>query len=416
MGEIMLKTGRRLVGIAWLGSILLAGSQAQAETPVRWTGAWAASQQIPEPHNALPPDALRDATLRQVVHLSLGGDQLRIRVSNAFGSSPLLFSSVHVARARAGGAIDPATDRVVTFAGTRQALAPAGAEYWSDPIPLPVASGADLAVSIHFDAPPEVQTGHPGSHATAFLAPGDQTADAVLRDGRTVEHWFQLSGVDVEGPRGAFAVVAMGDSITDGHGATTDGDDRWPDGLARRLAAAGRPIGVLNAGIGGNRVLADGLGPSALARVDRDLLSQTGVRTLILLEGINDLGVLTRDGPVSVEQHHALVAGVIAGYAQIIRLAHAHQIRVLGGTILPDGGTAYYHPDAQNEADRQALNAWIRAAGHFDGVIDFDARMRDPQHPDRLRPAYDSGDHLHPSPSGYRAMAEAIPLDDLTSR
>lgn len=415
MRGFMFKAPRRFLAIACVGGAVLAGSRALAETPVRWTGAWAASQQIPEPQNALPPESLRDATLRQVVHLSLGGRQLRIRVSNAFGSKPLLFSSVHVALARPGGGIDPATDRVVTFAGSPQALTPAAAEYWSDPVSLAVASGANLAISIHFESPPEVQTSHPGSRATSYLAPGDQTANAVLRDAVTFEHWFQLSGVDVAATPGAFAVVAMGDSITDGHGATTDGDDRWPDDLGRRLAAAGRPIGVLNAGIGGNRLLADGTGPNALSRVDRDLLAQTEVRTLILLEGVNDLGVLTRDAPAGLERHRALVANMIAGYAQIVGLAHAHHIRVLGATILPDGGSAYYHPDAQNEADRQAVNAWIRAPGHFDGVIDFDARLRDPEHPDRLRPAYDSGDHLHPSPDGYRAMAEAIAIDDLTS-
>jgi lysophospholipase L1-like esterase len=410
----MFWAGRSLLAIASLSAAVLIVSPALAEPPVRWTGAWAASQQIPEPQNALAPDALRDATLRQVIHLSLGGPQLRIRVSNAFGSRPLKFSSVHVARAKSGGGIDPATDRVVTFTGARQTLAPAGAEYWSDPVSLPVAAGDNLAISIHFESPPDVQTSHPGSRATSWLAPGDQTAEPGLRNAKTFEHWFQLSGVDVAAAPGAFSIVALGDSITDGHGATTDGDDRWPDDLARRLAAAGRPLGVLNAGIGGNRVLLDGLGPNALARVDRDVVSQTDVRTLIVLEGINDLGMLTRDAPVSAEAHRALVADLTAAYAQIVAAAHAHNVRVLGATILPDGGSTYYHPDAQNEADRQAVNAWIRAPGHFDGVIDFDATMRDPAHPDRLRPAYDSGDHLHPSPGGYQAMAAAIPINDLT--
>jgi lysophospholipase L1-like esterase len=411
----MVSAARRLLAVAGLAAALI-GSPALAQMKVQWTGSWMASQQVPEPQNALPPDALRGATLRQVVHLSLGGPQLRIRVSNAFGAKPLLFSSVHVARARPGGAIDPATDRAVTFSGARQALVPAGAEYWSDPVAMPVTAGENLAISVQFDAAPDVQTSHPGSRATSWLAPGDQTAEPALRSAQTFEHWFQLSGVDVASAPGASAVVTLGDSITDGHGATTNGDDRWPDDLARRLAAAGRPVGVLNAGIGGNRVLLDGLGPNAVARLDRDVLSETGVRTLIVLEGINDLGMLTRDAAASAEAHKALVADLIAGYWQIIAAAHAHNIRALGATILPDGGSTYYHPNAENEADRQAVNAWIRGPGHFDGVIDFDAKMRDPARPDRLLPAYDSGDGLHPSPAGYRAMAEAIPLAALTPR
>jgi lysophospholipase L1-like esterase len=411
---IMVSTAPRLLALIGL-AVALAAPPALAQSPIHWTGSWMASQQVPEPQNALPPDALKGATLRQVIHLSLGGPQLRIRVSNAFGSRPLLFASVHVARAKAGGAIDPATDRVVTFSGARQIVAPAGAEYWSDPVALPVAAGDNLAISLHFDAAPDGQTSHPGSRATSWLAPGDQTSEAALHDAKTFEHWFQLSGVDVAAAPNAFAVVTLGDSITDGHGATTNGDDRWPDDLARRLAAAGKPAGVLNAGIGGNRVLLDGLGPNAVARTDRDVLSQTEVRALIVLEGINDLGMLTRDAPAGAEAHKALVADIVAGYGQIIAAARAHHVRVLGATILPDAGSSYYHPNAENEADRQAVNAWIRAPGHFDGVIDFDAVMRDPAHPDRLLAAYDSGDGLHPSPAGYRAMAETIPLPALTA-
>jgi lysophospholipase L1-like esterase len=418
-----LSTERTMSGpviVSLLTALALAGALqttavARGEEP-SWTGAWAASQQAPEPANALAPADLRDVTLRQVVHLSLGGARLRIRLSNAFGRAPLRMDAVHVARSRGGGAVDPGTDRVVTFAGATTPVLPAGADYWSDPVDLPTAAGADLAVSFHLAAAPEGETSHPGSRATSFLAPGEHAADPAWASARRVEHWFQLSGVDVEARPGAYAVVALGDSITDGHGATTDGDDRWPDDLARRLAAADQPVGVLNAGLGGNRVLADGLGPNALARLDRDVLAQSGVRAVIVLEGINDLGVLTRDAPVSADAHHATVEALLQGYAQIVRLAHAHGLRVIGGTLGPDGGSGYYHPDGRNESDRQAVNAWVRTPGHFDAVVDFDRVLRDPARPDRLRPAFDSGDHLHPSPAGYRAMADAVPLAVLGPR
>jgi lysophospholipase L1-like esterase len=207
-------------------------------------------------------------------------------------------------------------------------------------------------------------------------------------------------------------VVVLGDSITDGHGSTTNGNDRWTDVLAERLqgSATTRDIGVLNEGIGGNHLLTDGLGPNALARFDRDVLAQTGVHWLIVFEGVNDLGDLTRKGEVPAAEHTLLVQRMLGAYQQIITRAHAHGVRVIGATITPYMGSDYYHPSPTNEADRQTVNAWIRAPGHFDAVLDFDKVMRDPHQPDRLRPAYDCGDHLHPSPAGHRAMGEAVPL------
>ena len=213
-------------------------------------------------------------------------------------------------------------------------------------------------------------------------------------------------------PPGAAAIVALGDSITDGHASTINGNDRWTDVLAERLgtSASTRSIGVLNQGIGGNHLLTDGLGPNALARVDRDVLAQAGVRWLILFEGVNDLGDLTRNGEVSAAEHSALMGRILSAYEQIIVRAHTHGIRVIGGTITPFGGSDYYHPGPASESDRQAINAWVRAPGHFDEVIDFDKVVRDPQQPDHLLPAFDCGDHLHPNPAGYRAMGDAIPL------
>jgi len=384
----------------------------QSSARREWVGSWAASQQIPEPQNALPSDDLRDATLRQIVHLSAGGSTLRVHVSNAFGTLPLHLVSVHIARPISSSApsIDVATDKALTFFGKPDVVIPAGAEYLSDPLEYPLAPLSDLAVSIRYDQAPVQQTGHPGSRATSYVVHGDAVATADLPGAKKVDHWYQLSAIDVLA-KGA-ALVALGDSITDGHGATTNGNDRWTDVLAKRLQASRKTmnIGVLNQGIGGNHLLTDGLGPNVLARFDRDVLAQTGVRWLIVLEGVNDLGGLTRlSDPANVE-HLAFVDRVIASYVQIVARAHAAHIQVFGATITPYTGSDYYHPPASNEADRQAINQWIRTPGHFDAVIDFDKALADPGHPDHLAPAYDSGDHLHPSPAGYRVMGEMIPL------
>lgn len=388
---------------------------AQRDTgPQTWIATWGAAQQIPEPSNALPSDDLRDATVRQIFHLSAGGSALRVHISNAFGTEALHFSSVHIARPLAAdsSAIDLTTDHALTFTGAPGVTVPAGAEFVSDPIAFPVAPLSNLAVTFYLADPPARETSHPGSRATSYFVHGNLASAATLPNAGKVDHWFQISEIDVEAAPQAAAVVALGDSITDGHASTTNGNDRWTDMLANRLqqSPATRNVGVVNEGIGGNHLLTDGLGPNVLARFDRDVLAPAGVRWVIVFEGVNDLGGLTRLGEVPASQHATLVHRITAAYQQIIDRAHTHGIKVIGATITPYADSDYYHPDVLNEADRQVVNAWIRAAGHFDAVIDFDAVLRDPKHPDHMVPAYDSGDHLHPSPAGYRAMGNAVPL------
>ena len=383
-----------------------------------WVASWASSQQVPEPQNALPEADASDITLRQVVHLSIGGRAIRVHVSNRFGTAPLKFTDVHVARASSpkSSAIVEGSDTALKFSGQPDVIVPAGADYVSDALPLAVPALSDLTITLHLDALPVRQTGHPGSRATSYVVHGNQVSAAELPDAKKIEHWYFIAAVDLDVPRGD-AVVTLGDSITDGHGATTDGNDRWPDVLARRLqaSAATRHHAVLNQGIGGNRLLLDGLGPNALARVDHDVLAPAGAHYVIVLEGINDIGTLAREHEVPQEEHDALVRRMIAAYEQIIYRAHARGMRVYGATLTPFVGSGYYHPGGASEADRQAINRWIREHGHFDAFIDFDQVTRDPEHPDRMLPKFDSGDHLHPSPAGYAAMGGAVQLSLFSS-
>jgi lysophospholipase L1-like esterase len=392
---------------------------AQAQQRPHWVAGWTASQIVVTGDNALAPEDLTDATLRQVVRVTLAGKQVRVRLSNAFGNAPLTIGAASVARAAGAGTsrIDAATLRPLTFGGQPNAVIPAGAEYWSDPVPLPMEAGTNLAITIHLPDAPDRQTGHPGARATSFLVQGNQVTAIELAGAKTVTRWFAIAGVEVDAP-GASAVVLLGDSITDGYGVQPDTYLRWGDALFRRMREdpATQKMGVLNAGIGGNRLRLDGIGPNVLARLDRDVLAAPGVTHLIVIAGVNDLGTLTREAPATPEQHRALVQEMIGALRQIVARARAHGIKAIGGTIMPYGASGYYHPDTANEADRAAVNAWIRAPGNFDAVIDFDAALRDPADPLRLRADLDSGDGLHPSIAGYQAMADAVPLSLLSPR
>ena len=408
---------RALISVRFFVAVLLctcAGLAADSISQTHWVASWATSQQLVEPHNSLAPEDLHDSTVRQIIHPSLAGSQMRLRLSNRYGEAPLHITTVHVARAAAPGSdkIDPATDKVLTFSGSQDVSIPPHADYVSDPVSFAIEAQSDIAITLHIDAAPPEQTGHPGSRTTSYVLHGDSVSAPEMPGAKKLDHWYYIAGIAVPATADASAIVALGDSITDGRGSTTNGNDRWTDDLARLLqkSPATKNIAVLNAGIGGNHILTDGIGPSALSRFDADVIVPPGVRYLIVFEGVNDLGLWSRMGEISRADHEALVHHMIAAYQQMILRAHAHNIKAIGATITAFVGGEYYHPGPANEADRQVVNEWIRTPGHFDAVVDFDKATRDPEHPDRLLPAYDTGDHLHLTPAGYVAMAEAVPL------
>ncbi len=368
-----------------------------------WVGSWSTTPLV-------GGAGFDNQTLREIIHISLGGEEVRVRLTNAFGTNGVVIDDVTVGVRDAGAALVQGTERPVTFGGAQQVTLPAGAEVLSDPVPLAVTAQQDLAVSLHVPAPTGAATRHAGAYTTSYAASGDHAAEpSAGAFTSTLSSWYLLDGVDVLTAPETGAVVALGDSITDGTNSTVDANRRYPDDLARRLLAGppGQLLGVLNEGASGNRLLTDGgsSGVSAQQRFDRDALAQTGVRAVILLEGINDIG--HNLGPVSANPVTA--QDLIDAMSNLIRAAHEHGLRIIGATMTPIGGSKYDTPDA--EAKRQAVNEWIRTGGAFDGVVDFDRTVRDPADPSRFLPAYDSGDHLHPNDIGYQAMADAVDLN-----
>jgi lysophospholipase L1-like esterase len=366
----------------------------------RWVGSWAASPQRTEPANMPPAPGLGDATLRQIIHVSLGGRCVRVRFSNAFGATPLTILCAEVAAPAGKSAIRSESRKPLAFGGRNAVTIPQGAPMVSDPIDFDLAPLSDLAVTVRVKDATDTITGHPGARCTSYIQAGDAVAEPDLPRAARTQHWYYLCGVDVYAPEADVAAVAvLGDSITDGRGSPTDGNGRWTDHLARRLHESEQAsrVGVLNHGLGGNRLLNDGVGPNALARLDRDVLAQPGVRWLIVLEGINDLG--TRS---------ATARDVIGAYEQIIERTHDRGTKVFGATILPCEGSPYFN--SKLETARQEINAWVRGSGRFDAIIDFDAATRDPRKPSRLSSGVDGGDHLHPGPEGYKIMARAVDL------
>jgi lysophospholipase L1-like esterase len=384
---------------------------ARAEGPETWMASWGASDVFPVGQE------LNYQTVRQLVRLSVGGTQVRVRFSNETGHFPLVIADAHVARPAAGGAagaIDPASDYPLTFGGAGSVTVVPGAAVLSDPVDMAVAPLSTIAISIFLPQWTGPSVVHFDEATTFISGDGDFTTDVSIPTPSTSTNKYFLSQVEVASKAFPSVVVTLGDSITDGYVSQTDGNHRWPDRLAERLAArkSAQPVGVVNAGISGNRILHDDpeemFGPSALARLDRDVLSVPGLRWAVLLEGINDIGHPTNAG---LPEQEVSADQIIAGMKQIIARVHARGAEIFGATLTPYENTAYhgfYTP--AGEAKREAVNDWIRNSKSFDAVIDFDAVLRDPTDPKLIKREFDSGDHLHPNDAGYRAMGDAVDL------
>ncbi len=415
---------RRFIVLGMALSISAAAAGApSASSEQRWVAAWATSPTAADPNADEPLLNIRQQTVRQRVRLSIGGPRLRVQLSNEFGSAPLLIGAATVALSQDPETVKAESLRSLTFGGRSSVIIPAGAPVLSDVVEVPVSAGAEISISLYF--PERVVT--PTIHALALKratvsAPGDFTRAARMEISSTSESSIAITAVLVLAGPGQKLVVAFGDSITDGDGSTVDGDRSWPSALARRLAkraSAGPAIAIVNEGIAGNRLLADGfginaLGRSALARFDHDVLAIPGVTHVVLLEGLNDLGfpgASLGGQPLGGPGETPTVEDLIAAYQQLTMRAHVHGVKVIGGTLTPFEGVTFegYYSEAKERA-RQRLNAWIRTSGAFDGVIDFDAVVRDQDHPSRMRASYASPDHLHPNDAGYRAMADAVDL------
>ena len=400
-------TGFLLAGI-FIGMLLLgcSGSKSLLDKNSGWVGTWTTAPQLVEPHNMPPAPGLTDNTIRQIVRVSVGGDMVRLRFSNAFSKSPVEMKSVAIAQVSEGSSIEISFQKLLKFKKNESVTMNPGGEVYSDPINFNLKSGSLIAITIHFGQTSPDVTGHPGSRTTSFILPGNNIASADFSGSIKTDHWYVIQGIDVKASKNSKAVAVLGNSITDGRGSGTNKQNRWPDILSARLLAneATKNIGVLNLGIGGNCVVRGGLGPTALERFDRDILSQNNVRWLIILEGINDIGSIKTD-----EQADKIAKELIRAYDEMITKAHAKGILVYGATILPFAKSFYDTP--QRQKARDAVNEWIRNSGKFDAVIDFDKIMRNPYDVITILPDMHDGDFLHPNEAGYRRMGENVDLE-----
>lgn len=398
---------------------LLAAAGLLAQT--HWVGTWGAAPATQSDEAAMKTQKLLfdNQTVREIVHTTLDGETVRVRLSNAFGAVPVEIGAAHLAVRKAGASIDPASDRELKFGGRSRVEIPAGAVVLSDPITVKVPELSDVAISLYLPGKVMGAGVHYSSQQTSYIAKGNVTGAATLENPETFTSWVFLTGLEVQAPATAGSIVTFGDSITDGARSSVDGNHRWPDMLASRLAArkGGTKFGVVNMGIGGNRILHEGMaskrpqfGINALARFDADVLAQPGVKYLVILEGINDIGHAGSSAPAS---ETVTADDIIVGMKQMIERAHEKGIKVIGCTITPFEGPAnitrgYWTPEKAKVRD--AVNEWIRSGKGYDGFIDFDKAVRDPANPTKVLPAFDSGDQLHPSDAGYDAMGKAIDL------
>jgi lysophospholipase L1-like esterase len=411
------KSGRHQ---SWLLAAALTTLIALPSEASGWTASWGAAPLPPGPAVGPFPatPAFSNQTIRQVVRISAGGDRIRVRFTNEYGTKPLLIGAARVALADAKGNIQPGTERPVLFAGKPSALIPAASPFLSDTLEFPVKALTRLSISIYLPGDTGQCTCHEVGMQTAYVSDTGNFASGGFTPKQTVFVRAFISGIEVEGKRPTRAIVVLGDSISDGVGSTPDANKRWPDLLAERLAArkGDAAWGVINMGISGNRILSDGAGQSALARFDRDVLSVPGAAVVVVFEGVNDLGIGLGEfqGPMAdlfkslVPEHKPDAESMIAGYRQLIDRAHARGLKVFGATIVPYQGADYY--SAAGEAVRQQINAWIRNGHAFDAVLDFDAVWRDPAQPTQIAGPLQSGDHLHGSDKGYEAIAKSIDL------
>jgi len=395
-----------IVGIFVLSGFGHSDEMKEIPSVKNWVGTWSTALQLVEPRNIPPEPGLTNNTLRQVVCVSIGGKNLRLKFSNEFSSEPVEMKSVQIAVSTDSSSVDESTSKSLQFDGKKNITMQPGTAIYSDSIAFDLNPRMKVAITISFGKTSPDITGHPGSRTTSYLLSGSENlSKADFSKATKTDHWYVINGIDVEAQKSAASIAILGNSITDGRGSGTNKQNRWPDILAMKLLQnpKTKKIGVLNMGIGGNCVLKGGLGPTALDRFDRDILKQKGVRWLIIMEGVNDLGG-TQD---SISANN-VAKNLIKAYVKMIDKAHAHDIKVYGGTITPIK-KSFYYKDYREDA-RQMINNWIRSSGHFDAVIDFDKTIQNPKEPLTILPKAQSGDYLHPNELGYQMMGEAIDL------